>query len=137
MKPQTFLYPHITPQLRAELRELHEDTLPADVMPDFRRESAAVLRVGETPVAYVTWRMNRVYPILDRIGVIEEWRGRGLSGRLLDVALKHAPREWRTYIAVHNIPSQRLFISRGFSPYSFFTDGETQFIRYSKKGVTK
>ena len=123
--------------LRAELRDLHEETLPADYVPSFRRESAAVKREDGQIVAYVTWRVLRTYAWLDRIGVSKEWRGEGLAGQLLDFALGRAPgKEWRTYIAAHNIPSQRLFISRGFVPFAHFMDHDNAFIRF-KRGLPK
>lgn len=125
-------------RVRAELQELHEETLPADSVPSFRGVWALLVRDATgSAVAYVTWKPGGRYRTLDRIGVAAEWRQGGVAGRLLDRALTTlGAEEWRTYIAAHNIASQRLFISRGFVPYAHFSDGATQFIRF-KRGPHK
>jgi GNAT superfamily N-acetyltransferase len=125
--------------VRRELQELHEDVLPADDVPGFRGHSAAVLRFdAEGPVvSFVTWRTSTRGAWLDRIGVAAEWRKNGFARGMLDLALAEGDGlPWRTYIAAHNIPSQRLFISRGFVPYKFFTQQSTSFIRF-QKGLSK
>lgn len=127
-------------RVRAELQELHEETLPADAVPSFRGVWALLVRdAAGAAVAYVTWKIGGRYLTLDRIGVASEWRQCGVAGRLLDRVLWQgvaSRTEWRTYIAAHNIASQRLFISRGFVPYGHFSDGTTQFIRF-KRGPHK
>lgn len=127
-------YAHINRFVRTELQELHRETLPADTLPSFRGLCAAVARLAEgDAVAYVTWRRNKASAVLDRIGVLEEWREEGLAGELLDVALKHCrPLPVKTYIAAYNVPSQRLFISRGFLPFETFEDHGNTFIRFAK-----
>lgn len=116
--------------VRAALRELHQETMPADTLPSFRRDNAGLIRVDGEPVAYVTWSLKRGRTWIDRIGVSEEFRGDGLAGRLLDFAL-NSPLPADAYIAAYNVASQRLFISRGFMPYASFEADKQTFIRFS------
>lgn len=130
-------YSHPIPRtVKAQLAQLHSDTLPADTVPSFRQDSAALIRVDGEPVAYVTFRVKRRRLWIDRIGVLDEHRGEGFAGRLLDFAMNKALHT-DTYIAAYNVSSQRLFISRGFMPYAWFREGDQDFIRFSTSTDTR
>lgn len=86
------------------IKALHRLTFPADLYPDMDKCLWWIVKDGATPVAFAGVCRGYVYAesladaiVLERCGVIEEYRGQGLQARLIKARLSMA--RWLGYKA--------------------------------------
>lgn len=104
-----------------ELPEIHK--LIASIFPDAKTEIKrtdfvflAEIKKEKEPVGFAHYSVRDGKLLLRGIGVLKEFRGKGLGKRLLDFSLAHLPKGMPIYLKVKssNDPAIALYVKSGF-----------------------
>jgi GNAT superfamily N-acetyltransferase len=107
-----------------QLTDLHKQCFPCDEMPAFNKGYWWIVYDGDLPIGFcglthvTSWDAAGY---LSRGGVIDEYRGKGLQRRMINVRVQKARKvgwNWLISATRDNIPSSNNLISCGFKMYA-------------------